>query len=137
MAPCEGSDTTGEYLFLQLTDCNGTTFLKLPAATCIDYNWSHDLDSRLCRDGQDRRLPDVNVLQALTVASHIDHAKAKPWYLEGNPFALTPVTEMGLVRLLMNLGIPDCGYLAAEALATLNDLKASSSCHFWPDDLSF
>jgi len=81
-------------------------------------------------------LPDVNVLLALTVASHIDHAKAKAWYLEGNPFALTPVTEMGLVRLLMNPGIPDCGYSAQEALATLADLKASANCHFWPDDVS-
>jgi predicted nucleic acid-binding protein len=47
-------------------------------------------------------VPDVNVLVALTNPAHVFHREAHRWLSGVNRFATTPVTESGLVRMLLN-----------------------------------
>ena len=77
-------------------------------------------------------LPDVNVLVALHVPEHDHHGAARAWFDRAGEFATTPVTEIGLVRLLLN---PATGADAtpAQALAAIDRLRAVPGAHFWDD----
>jgi predicted nucleic acid-binding protein len=50
------------------------------------------------------KLPDVNVLVAASSDSHVHHAVAANWVGRERRFATCPVTELGLLRVLMQLG---------------------------------
>ena len=81
-------------------------------------------------------LADVNVLVAVAYAEHDDHAAALTWLRHVRRFATTPVTEMALVRLLMNRNVVPGGVTIAEALASLRSIKNLTTAQFWPDATS-
>lgn len=81
-------------------------------------------------------LPDINVLFAAHVPSHAHHVVARKWLTECPRFATTPLTEGGLVRLLLNPAATGRRLGPAFALATLSRLKADKHATFWPDDSS-
>ena len=81
-------------------------------------------------------LPDVNVLIALHVPGHVHHAVASDWLTQVDSFATCPMTEAGLVRLLLNPAIAGLAVAPDDALATLRDLRAHPKASFWPDGTS-
>ena len=78
-------------------------------------------------------LLDANVLIALVVADHVHHDSAEGW-LAGSrgPFATCPITQGGLVRLLVREGAP-----ASTALTVLSALADHQRHEFWPDDVGY
>ncbi len=80
-------------------------------------------------------LPDVNVL----VAAHVDyspfHSGARSWLQQVPVFATTPVTETGLIRVLM-APRPMPAASAEDALLALERLRARPGHQFWPDTSS-
>lgn len=50
-------------------------------------------------------MPDVNVLVAITNPSHQHHRRAHQWLTGVGRFATTPITEIGLLRLLLNSSV--------------------------------
>jgi len=80
-------------------------------------------------------LADVNVLVAVAVDDHDDHALALDWLRRAERFATTPVTEIGLVRLLLNPHVVD-GVDLAAALVILRGLRELPAARFWPDETS-
>ncbi|MDR0285934.1 MAG: PIN domain-containing protein [Propionibacteriaceae bacterium] len=79
-------------------------------------------------------LADVNVLVAIAIQEHADHQAAVDWLRGVEQFATTPVTEMGLLRLLLNPVIIGVGI--TEALDTLRSIKDRPTARFWPDATS-
>jgi toxin-antitoxin system PIN domain toxin len=80
-------------------------------------------------------LADVNVLVALVVRSHSRHQDAVQW-LRGRPrFATTPLTEVGLVRLLLNPRVA-ANLTIAQAVEVLRRVKSLPGAQFWPDATS-
>jgi toxin-antitoxin system PIN domain toxin len=78
-------------------------------------------------------LLDTNVLIALVVADHVHHEPAESWFGAGStPFATCPITQSGLIRLLVRQGEP-----ASAAVALLSALAAHPRHKFWPDNESF
>jgi toxin-antitoxin system PIN domain toxin len=78
-------------------------------------------------------LLDTNVLIALVVADHVHHDAAEAWFATGaDAFATCPITQGGLVRLLVRQGQP-----ATAAIDLLSLLAVHSRHEFWPDDQSF
>ena len=77
-------------------------------------------------------LPDVNVLVALHVPEHEHHRVARAWFDQAETFATTPVTETGLLRLLLN---PATGadVTPAQALAAIDLLRTLPGARFWGD----
>lgn len=81
-------------------------------------------------------LPDVNVLMALTNPSHQHHDQARQW-LKGAPrFATTPITESGLVRLLLNPVVTGQPVSGAQAVGILAGLRSHTRAVFLPDATS-
>lgn len=78
-------------------------------------------------------LLDVNVLVALAVEEHQHHRQAEQWFadLEGG-FATCPITEGGLIRLLLRFG-----QSAATAITILEGFTESPGYEFWPDDRTY
>jgi uncharacterized protein len=77
-------------------------------------------------------LLDANVLVALVIADHVHHEAAEAWLAgTSDPFAICPITQGSLMRLLVREGQP-----AQAAQAVLAALAANSRHEFWPDDLS-
>jgi uncharacterized protein len=78
-------------------------------------------------------LLDTNVLIALVVADHVHHEAAEAWFAAGTrAFATCPITQGGLVRLLIRQGQP-----AQTAVNVLSALTAHPRHEFWPDNQSF
>lgn len=63
------------------------------------------------------KLADVSLLVAMSDAMHTQHALADRWRKE-NEFATCPITELGLVRVLMATGTE-----AEDAFAQLASVK--------------
>jgi toxin-antitoxin system PIN domain toxin len=78
-------------------------------------------------------LLDVNVLVALAVEEHQHHDPAEQWFasLDGG-FATCPITEGGLIRLLLRFG-----QSAATAISILEGFTESPGYEFWPDDRTY
>jgi toxin-antitoxin system PIN domain toxin len=78
-------------------------------------------------------LLDTNVLIALVVADHVHHDAAEAWFTtDADAFATCPITQGGLIRLLVRQG------QSAEAATGLLSALASHPRHeFWPDNESF
>ena len=81
-------------------------------------------------------LPDLNVLLALVHASHVHHRPAHQWLGEVQAFATTPITESGLVRLLLNPTVSGREVATREALAVLAGVRADPRAQFLADDTS-
>jgi uncharacterized protein len=78
-------------------------------------------------------LLDTNVLIALVVADHVHHDAAEAWFASSpDAFATCPITQSGLIRLLIRQG------QAAQAAVTLvAELTAHPRHQFWADSESF
>ncbi|MEL7978244.1 TA system VapC family ribonuclease toxin [Isoptericola sp. F-RaC21] len=85
-------------------------------------------------------LADANVLLALTLADHVDHAAARAWLTQVSRFATTPMTETALVRLLLNPAITvddDGRALTVDvAIDTLRAVKGLPNAEFVADATS-
>lgn len=79
-------------------------------------------------------LPDVNVLVALTNPSHQHHGAAHSWLSRVERFATTPITESGLVRLLLNRSVTGQEVTGRQAVDLLHRLRAHQRTTFLPDD---
>lgn len=78
-------------------------------------------------------LPDVNVLVALTNPAHVHHERAHQWLADVAAFATTPMTESGLVRLLMNPAVVGQAVTGSQALHILRGLRGDRRATFLPD----
>ncbi|OMC04535.1 hypothetical protein A5733_21140 [Mycobacterium sp. NS-7484] len=81
-------------------------------------------------------MPDVNVLVALTNATHQHHRQAHAWLATCPRFATTPITENGLVRLLLNPAVVGQQISTAQVLAVLTKLRAHNRAVFIADSSS-
>lgn len=81
-------------------------------------------------------LPDVNVLVALTNPSHQHHVQAHRWLSTVDHFATTPITESGLVRLLLNPAVMGQPVTGRQAVGILAGLRADARAAFLPDESS-
>jgi len=77
-------------------------------------------------------LLDTNVLIALVVEDHVHHDAAESWFAGTTAVIATcPITQGGLVRLLVREGQP------AQAAAVVSALMAQPRHEFWPDEIAF
>lgn len=81
-------------------------------------------------------LPDVNVLVALTNPSHLHHRQAHAWLASVDTFATTPVTETGLMRLLLNPAVTGQPVTGARAVAIVHAIRGQPRAAFLPDSSS-
>ena len=60
-------------------------------------------------------MPDVNLLVAISSPTHTAHVIATGWLAKNAPVATCAITELGMLRVLIQLGAPASvaeGYLA-------------------------
>ncbi|MCL2482818.1 MAG: PIN domain nuclease [Propionibacteriaceae bacterium] len=81
-------------------------------------------------------LPAVNVLLALHVAEHPAHESVSRWFTTAESVVTTPVSEMGLVRLLLNEKVMRRQITGPEALAALAQFRSLDNTEFWADATS-
>ncbi len=81
-------------------------------------------------------VPDVNVLVALTNPSHQHHEQAHRWFSQQVRFATTPITEAGLVRLLLNPAVTGQAVTGSQAMRILAAVRSHERAVFLPDDSS-
>lgn len=83
-------------------------------------------------------LLDVNVLIALFDPAHPSHADAHAFFEDASkkPWATTPLTIDGFVRVISNPAYPTVDATPAAAAASLRRLCKSEKHEFWPDDVS-
>lgn len=81
-------------------------------------------------------VPDVNVLVALTNPSHVFHQESHRWLRGVLRYATTPVTEAGLMRLLLNPAVTGQPVTARQALGILSGIRADPRSEFLVDDTS-
>jgi toxin-antitoxin system PIN domain toxin len=78
-------------------------------------------------------LPDVNVLVALVAEQHEHHAAAHRWFRETRSWATTPLTEAGLIRLILNPAVVGASHDAGLAIRILEQLRRQGDHRFLPD----
>lgn len=81
-------------------------------------------------------LPDVNVLVALTNPSHQHHPQARQWLASVSRLATTPITESGLIRLLLNPVVTGQQVSSRQAVLILRGLRSHERAVFLPDSSS-
>ena len=83
-------------------------------------------------------LLDVNVLIALFDPAHPSHGDAHAFFEDQRkkPWATTPLTIDGFVRVISNPAYPTVDATPAEAASHLRKLCESNQHSFWPDDVS-
>jgi toxin-antitoxin system PIN domain toxin len=85
-------------------------------------------------------LLDVNVLVALSVATHVHHLSARRWLSEvpenGDLCVTTPTTECGLTRLLLNPRVYGHQLDATTVLGQVLALRSRPGWTFLADDSS-
>jgi uncharacterized protein len=79
-------------------------------------------------------VPDVNVLVALTNPSHVFHHEAHGWLAGVARYATTPVTEIGLLRMLLNPAVTGQTVTREQALAVLTGVRGDARAEFLADD---
>lgn len=84
-----------------------------------------------------RYLLDVNLLVALMAPQHVHHARAHAWFASVGAWATTPITEAGLLRLLMNPAIVGIQVPMSQAVHLLGELHADAAHTVLSDDASF
>lgn len=77
-------------------------------------------------------LLDANVLLSLAVEDHPRHERATQWARDLRRFAVCPVVEGALVRLVVHMGSP-----AEAAIESLRHLRDRRGYEFWPDSMSY
>jgi toxin-antitoxin system PIN domain toxin len=82
-------------------------------------------------------LLDVNLLLSLAWPNHVHHSPALRWFRSrhGEPWATTPVTESGFIRVSANRTAIATAVAPAEALRLLERLRALSGHVFLADDV--
>ena len=82
-------------------------------------------------------LLDVNLLVALAWPTHVHHAVAVGWFEDHlpAPWATTPVTQAGFVRVSSNRRVLADARSPAEAAAVLRALTDLDGHSLWADDL--
>lgn len=82
-------------------------------------------------------LLDVNVLISLAWPNHVHHQAAQKWFRARSPqpWATTPVTESGFVRVSSNKSAIPTAVTPSEALLLLSRLRQVPGHVFLPDDL--
>lgn len=80
-----------------------------------------------------RMLIDVNALLALSWDQHIHHAEAHARFAELDAWYTTPVTEAGLVRLLLTEAVVGRKVSGVEALGQLRALRGARGWGFLDD----
>ncbi|MFT4029495.1 MAG: PIN domain-containing protein [Protaetiibacter sp.] len=81
-------------------------------------------------------LLDVNVLLALGLPSHVHHERAHRWFDGQKRWCTTPITEIGLVRLVTQPAIAGERVAMSAALELLVSLRKVAGHRFLPDDAS-
>ena len=81
-------------------------------------------------------LLDVNVLLALTWDQHVHHAVAHERFRELERWSTCPVTEAGLLRLLLTEQVVGRRVTGAEALGQLEAIRAAPGWSFIEDAVS-
>ena len=83
-------------------------------------------------------LLDVNVLIALFDPGHPSHTDAHAFFEDQKkkPWATTPLTLDGFVRVISNPAYPTVDATPAEAASHLRRLCESLRHEFWPDNVS-
>jgi uncharacterized protein len=82
-------------------------------------------------------LLDVNLLVSLAWPNHVHHAQARAWFLgrEEEPWATTPFTEAGFVRVSSNASAIPAAVTPTEAVALLDHMREVSGHRFLADDV--
>jgi hypothetical protein len=82
-------------------------------------------------------LLDVNLLVALAWPNHVHHVLAQEWFRgrRQGPWATTPVTESGFVRVSSNRSAVLTAVAPAEALSLLSRIREVPEHCFLPDDV--
>ncbi len=82
-------------------------------------------------------LLDVNLLISLAWPNHIHHAPARAWFLArgSEPWATTPVTEAGFVRVSANSSAIPTAVTPGEATSLLGQMREVQGHVFLPDDV--
>lgn len=83
-----------------------------------------------------RRLLDVNVLLALSWSDHIHHDLAHERFATTEAWGTTPMTELGLLRLMMTESVIGRPVRAADALEQVRALRRADGWSFIADDVS-
>lgn len=81
-------------------------------------------------------LLDVNVLLALSWDQHVHHEAAHRRFAEVESWHTTPITEAGLVRLLLTEAVVGRRVTGQEALTQLRGLRTVAGWGWLPDDSS-
>lgn len=83
-------------------------------------------------------LLDVNVLIALFDPGHPSHTDAHTFFevQRKKPWATTPLTIDGFVRVISDPAYPTVDATPAQAVAHLKKLCAAGQHRFWPDAIS-
>ncbi len=79
----------------------------------------------------------MNLLVSLAWPNHVHHRYALRWFLERGhePWATTPVTESGFVRVSSNRAAVPTAVAPPEALALLARVRAQPGHRFLSDDV--
>jgi toxin-antitoxin system PIN domain toxin len=82
-------------------------------------------------------LLDVNLLVSLAWPNHVHHRPALAWFRsrDGQPWATTPFTEAGFVRVSSNASALPAAVTPTEALALLGRIRGLAGHRFLVDDL--
>ncbi len=80
---------------------------------------------------------DVNLLVSLAWPNHVHHGAAQRWFRSRRPqpWATTPITECGFVRVSSNRSAITTAVTPSEALTLLGRMRLVSGHVFLPDDL--
>lgn len=83
-----------------------------------------------------RHLPDVNVLFALLWPPHESHAAARAWFAKSGhrAWATSPLTQLGVLRLLTNPAVTRGAVNAAIAVQIVDRATRHNGHEFWPLD---
>ena len=77
-------------------------------------------------------LPDVNLLVALVSSGHVHHSAAQVWFSAASRqgWCTTPLTELGLLRILCHPSAVDDPLKPADAAGLLREVKTHPRWHF-------
>jgi toxin-antitoxin system PIN domain toxin len=82
-------------------------------------------------------LLDVNLLVSLAWPNHVHHGQALAWFggRAGRPWATTPITEAGFVRVSSNVAAIPAAVTPTEAVALLEQMRDVPGHRFLEDDV--
>lgn len=82
-------------------------------------------------------LLDVNLLVSLAWPNHVHHKQALTWFRSrrGQPWATTPFTEAGFVRISSNASAIPAALTPPQAVAVLERIRQARGHEFLDDDV--